>query len=125
MLESLGLPLLKYLLPLLATLLTFLGSYAAKKLLDKLGVNRSEQIDAMIDKYVGIGVKYAQSAADNKLLGYDMTGKDKLQLAVGTVLRELEQSGITKVGEELIKSRIEAYLHDNKVALKGNTGANA
>lgn len=99
-----------FLLPVIGFLITALGTFAVKKLLDWLGVQRSEKIDNMIDKYVTIGVESAQRFADKKLDGRTLDGKDKLTMAIGTVLRELDQSGIRDVGEQLIRHRIEGYL---------------
>lgn len=107
--SAVGMEVLKFALPIIATIASALVPLLIKKLLDNMGLSRNAQLDATIDKYVDIGVKYAERAANRKLSG-DMTGKDKSALAVRTVLGELEKAGITKIGEELIRARIEAYL---------------
>ena len=108
---AMGLDVLQFLLPILGTLLTIVLSALAHKALQKAGLERSKHIDAMIDKYVGVGVNFAQRAADKKLGGRTYKGEDKMRLAIVTVLGELEQSGLKKVGEDLIRARIEDYLH--------------
>lgn len=106
-----GMEIGKFLLPVLSTVLVIVLSALAKKLVDKLGVNRSVQIDEMIDKYVAIGVKAAERVATNKIGSSEtLRSGDKMSLATKTVLSELEQSGIKGVAEELIKARIEHYL---------------
>lgn len=109
---AIGLPILQFVLPVLATVLTSLAIWALKKLLVKLGLEENAKIDSMIDHYVHVGVNHAEKAAqkviDSKMA---MSGGDKMNLAVSTVLKELEESGIKNVGQELIKARIEAYLN--------------
>lgn len=110
--SSLGLPILQFVLPILATVLTSLAIWALKKLLVKLGLEENAKIDAMIDRYVHVGVNYAEKAAQKAIASkMAMSSSDKMNLAVTTVLRELEESGIKDVGQELIKARIEAYLN--------------
>lgn len=110
-----GLQLLEFLLPLIAVVLTVGVAALLKKGVDSIGVNRSAQIDTMIDKYVEIGVNAAKMAAEKKLnTSSKMSGDDKLGLATKTVLTELEQSGLKSVGEQLIKDRIENFLHIDK-----------
>lgn len=102
-----------FFLPILATILTIVGAAYTKKLLDKMGLERSEKIDNLIDKYVALGVTSAERFARKKLDGRELDGKDKLSMAITTVLGELEQSGIKCVGEDLIRHRIESYLEVN------------
>lgn len=110
--SSLGLPILQFVLPILATVLTSLAIWALKKLLVKLGLEENAKIDAMIDRYVHVGVNHAEKAAQKAIASkMAMSSSDKMNLAVTTVLRELEESGIKDVGQELIKARIEAYLN--------------
>lgn len=110
-----------FVLPVLATILTVLGTAFAKKMLDKMGIERSEKIDDMIDKYVALGVESAQRFGEKKLDGgRDMAGRDKLTMAISTVLRELDQSGVKGVGEELIRHRIESYLGIKSANTAGN-----
>ena len=98
-------------MPLLATIATAAVVALAKKGIDKLGVTRSQEIDDMIDKYVGIGIGYAERWANSKLSGDGKpASEDKLALAVKTVAGELDQSGITGVAEDLIVARIESAL---------------
>lgn len=109
--------LLQFILPVVSSVLVVVLTALAKKWLDKLGVERSVKIDDMIDRYVDIGVKYAERVAVKKLDGHDsMTGVDKRNLAITTVLAELEQSGIKGVTEQLIKARIEKLLQDKEIA---------
>jgi hypothetical protein len=107
---SVALDVLAWLLPILGALLTLLLPQLLKKLIDKMGLERSKEIDALIDKYVKQGVDYAERFARLKLDGRELKSGDKLSLAVRTVLKELEQSGIRGVTEDLIKARIESYL---------------
>lgn len=113
-----------FLLPVFGSLLTIFAVALAKKILDKIGLDRSEKVDGMIDKYVSLAVNSAERFAKKKLDGRDMKGSDKLTMAVSTVLRELDQSGIKGVGEDLIKHRIESYLELKDLApttlLSGN-----
>ena len=104
-----------YIFPVLASVLTLLLAAGAKKLFEKWGVERSDRIDAMIDKYVGIGVNYAEVAARGYLAahGEKMTGASKKGKAIGVIMEELKQSGITDVAEELISARIESWLEDD------------
>jgi len=104
------LELLSFLLPVLASVLAIVLTALAKRGLDKMGVERSEKIDDMIDRYVGIGIDYAERAAKLKLDGRAYNGENKLTLATKTVLDELAQSGIRDVGESLIRARIEHAL---------------
>lgn len=110
--SSLGLPILQFVLPILATVLTSLAIWALKKLLVKLGLEENAKIDSMIDHYVHVGVNHAEKAAQKVINSkMAMSGGDKMSLAVSTVLKELEESGIKDVGQELIRARIEAYLN--------------
>lgn len=105
--------LLQFILPVVSSVLIVVLTALAKKWLDKLGVERSVRIDDMIDRYVDVGVKYAERVALKKLNGQEsLTGEQKRNLAVTTVLAELEQSGIKGVTEQLIKARIEKLLQD-------------
>jgi hypothetical protein len=110
--SSIGLAILQFVLPILGTVLASLAIWALKKLLTKLGLDENAKIDSMIDHYVHVGVNHAEKAAqkviDTKL---KLSGGDKMNIAVSTVLKELEESGIKDVGEDLIKARIEAYLN--------------
>lgn len=114
--STVGLTVLESLLPVLGTIITVALVGLIKKGIDKLGVNRSEQIDTMIDKYVGIGVDYAERAATKKLGGRELKSGDKLSLAVKTVMGELDQSGVKGVAEDLIVGRIEALLSSKDAA---------
>jgi len=110
--EVLG-PILNFLLPVLGTVITLFLVALAKKYIGKLGIERSVQVDAMIDKYVGLGVDSAEKLAANFLKANPdgvVTGSSKKANAVNVVLAELEQSGIKGVAEELISARIEALL---------------
>lgn len=108
-----------WLMPILAPILSALLIYAAKRALDHFGIKQSQQTDEMIDKYVTIGVNYAQRFAEKKLGGKEVNNEDKLELAITTVLGELEQSGIKNVGRDLIVGRIESALQVGDVLKKG------
>ena len=116
--STVGLGLLDFLLPTISAVLTALAIVGVKAALDKMGVKRSIQVDDMIDKYVKIGVNYAQRYAEKKLDGRDVTPQDKLGIAVKTVLGELEQSKIKGVAHDLIVSRVEAALQSGDVRVK-------
>lgn len=115
-----GIEILKFLLPFLSTIVVLVLSALAKKHIEKLGLDRSDRIDDMIDRYVPLAVNAAQRVAEKKLLGKELDKKDKLALATSTVLGELEQSGLKGVGEELIKARIENWLEVKKASPEGN-----
>jgi len=101
-----------WLLPLLASLLTILAIAGVKKLMDKWSVERSDKIDDMIDRYVRMGVNAAEVAGTKylEMQGVKMASGDKKSTAISAVLRELEQSGVKGVAEELIATRIEHWL---------------
>jgi hypothetical protein len=81
--STVGLQVAQFLLPILGTVLSALAVVAAKKLVSYLGLKENAQIDAMIDRYVEVGVNHAQKAASKG------------------------------VAHELIEARIEAYLIGN------------
>ncbi|HUS89616.1 MAG TPA: phage holin, LLH family [Desulfosporosinus sp.] len=117
-----GLEVLNFLLPVLSSAIVIVLSALAKKWVDKLGLERSERVDTMIDKYVGLAIHAAERTATKKIGGMELDGRDKLSLATRTVLGELEQSGLKGIGEELIKARIESYLEvrNPESKFKGN-----
>jgi hypothetical protein len=104
-----------YVLPILASILTLLLAAGAKKLFEKWGVERSDKVDAMIDKYVGIGVNFAEVAGTKYLetQGMKMSGGSKKAKAIKVVMDELKQSGVTDVAEDLVSARIESWLLDD------------
>jgi len=109
--STVGAGLLEGFLPVLATIATTALVLLIKKGIDKMGVTRSQEIDGMIDKYVGIGIGYAERFASSKFGGdAKVSGSDKMSLAVETVVGELDQSGITGVATSLIVARIESAL---------------
>ena len=99
-------------LPVIAGILTMLAIVGVKKLLDKMGIERSEKVDDMIDKYVNMGINVANVAGTKWLetQGVKMASGSKKARAVKVVLDELEQSGIKDVAESLISDRIEHWL---------------
>jgi len=107
---------LNWALPILGSVLTVILTILAKRWIEKLGLERSEKIDNMIDVYVEKGVLAAERAAGQymTLNGHRMSGASKRANAIRVVLGELEQSGLKKVGRELITARIEAYLEDKE-----------
>lgn len=108
-----------FLLPIIASVLTIVLSRLAVKAMDRMGVEHSKEVDAMIDKYVGIGINYAQQYAEKKLGGdVDVSGSDKKALAVKTILAELDKSGLKNVAHDLIVGRIEAALQSGDVLKK-------
>ncbi len=117
-LSSVGLEVLSFLIPILSVIATIALSSLAKRVVDKLGLKRSKDIDDMLDKYIGIGVNYAEKLAKKKLDGREISGSDKLGVAVKTVLGELKQSGIKGVAEDLIVARVEALLQIEGAAKK-------
>lgn len=102
----------QWILPFLGGLLIILVIAGVKKLLDKMGVDRSEKVDNLIDRYVRMGISAAEIAGKKYLTaqGVKLASGSKKARAVNTVLRELEQSGIKGVAEELISDRIEHWL---------------
>lgn len=103
---------LGFLLPVLSTVLTIVISAMIKKWLDKMHVERSDKIDSMIDRYVKTGIEYVDKIVANKVKTNQAAPASdaKLQMAVKTVMDELEQSGIKGVAESLVVARIEAAL---------------
>ena len=103
---------LNYLMPVIASILAILGAAAAKKLLDKWGVERSEKIDKMIDDYVGKGINVAEVTARKylELNSSKMASGSKKAKAIKVVMDELSQAGITGVAEDLISARVESWL---------------
>lgn len=122
MLESLGIPVATWMLPIIGAVVSALLIWGGRKLLKKFNVD-NQQLDEMLTKYVKIGVDYAERFAENKLAaqGEKVPSTDKLSLATKTVLAELDKAGITKVGEQLIQARIESWLTD-KDAAEGKSG---
>lgn len=115
--SGLGLQALEFLLPVLASVLTVVLTLLARKWLAKLGVESDSQTDAMIDKWVKIGVDYAEQVAKNKLkAGETVKPEDKMATALQAVLLELDRTGLKNVGEKLLVARIESALSDKKVA---------
>ena len=111
---EIALVVLKYLLPVILGVLALLATVGVKKLLEKWGVERSAAVDAMIDDYVKKGVGFAESWANHFMTenGAKAASTDKRAKAIGVVLGELKQSGITDVAEDLIVARIESMLVD-------------
>jgi hypothetical protein len=112
----------QYLLPVLGSVLTVVLVALAKKYMVKLGIERSEKVDAMVDKYVAIGVNAAERAGTSYLAAHNLKlpGSRKKVTAINVVLDELKQSGVTDVGKDLIAARIESWLEDK--AAKKLTG---
>lgn len=84
-------------------------------MLDKLGIERSAAVDAMVEDYTKKGVNFATVAARKHLdeKGSKMAPDDKRAAALKVVMDELKKHGITNVGEELITKRIEAFLEQD------------
>lgn len=101
-----------YLLPVALGILAILLIAGVKKLLDKWGIERSDKIDDMIDKYVNYGIDFAEVAATKYLAdaGEKLPSDDKKNKAIGVVMEELKQAGITDVAEDLVSARIESWL---------------
>ena len=114
----------QYLLPVIAAILSIVLAALAKKYIGKLGIERSEKVDAMIDKYVDIGINAAERAGTVYLKANKMKlpGSTKKFRAIETVLEELKQSGVTDVGKELIATRIESWFEDKEPLEKKETG---
>jgi len=110
------LPILDWVLPVVAAILTIALVALAKKHVGKLGIERSKVVDDMIDRYVSMGVSAAERAGAAALAaqGQKLPGSSKKSVAVKVVLAELEQSGVKGVAEQLIKARIEAFLEDKE-----------
>lgn len=102
----------EYLLPLIASVLTVVIAAGAKRLFDKWGIERSQTVDAMIDDYAKKGVDYAEVMGRKYLADNNakISSRSKMSHAVGIVMRELKQAGITNVAEELVVGRIEYWL---------------
>jgi len=113
MLESVGLPVAGFLLPVIGMVDTALLIWGGRKLLKKYNMFNAD-IDAKLQEYVKIGVDYAERWARNKLnqMGTKPSSSDKLGVATQAVLNELEKSGIKQVGVEIIQARIESWLEE-------------
>ena len=109
---DIALVVLNYLLPVIFGVLALLGVFLVKKLLDKLGVERSAKLDAMIDTYVRKGINYAEAMANTYMTQHNekMGGASKRAKAVKVVMDELKQSGVAGVAEDLVVARIESML---------------
>lgn len=101
--------LLQILIPVIGTVLTVVAVALAKKGLDLLGVKRSKEIDALIDKYVNKGIVVAEVTA-RQYVDTKMSGGAKKQKALEVAKRELEAAGIKDVAEDLLADRIEGWL---------------
>ena len=110
------LPILDWVLPVAAAVITIALVALAKKHVGKLGIERSIAVDDMIDRYVAMGVKAAERAASAAIATQTgkLDGSSKKAVAVKVVLNELEQSGVKGVAEQLIGQRIEAFLEDKE-----------
>lgn len=113
MLESVGLPVVAFLLPVLGLVLTGLLIWGGRKLLRRFNLFTPD-IDTKLQEYVKIGVDFAERWARNKIqqTGTKPPSNDKLTIATSAILNELEKSGIKQVGVELIQARIESFLED-------------
>lgn len=113
MLESVGLPVAGFLLPVIGMVVTALLIWGGRKLLKKYNMFNAD-IDAKLQEYVKIGVDYAERWARNKFnqMGTKPPSSDKLGVATQAVLNELEKSGIKQVGVEIIQARIESWLEE-------------
>lgn len=111
---------LKWLLPVLSTVLTLIATAMARKWLKKLGLEEAAKLDSMIDDYVSKGVNAAERWANNQI-NVAIPGSMKKQKALSIILDELAQSGIRNVAVELLSNRIEAYL-EGKEPGKSNGG---
>ena len=109
---DIGMTLLGYLLPVIASIITLFLMAGARKLLEKMGIERTEKIDGLIDKYVEVGVTAAEIAARKHLAisGEKMDSEDKKLKAIDAVMAELKQSGLLDVSKEIIVNRIENWL---------------
>lgn len=122
MLESVGLPVAGFLLPVIGMVVTALLIWGGRKLLKKYNMFNAD-IDAKLQEYVKIGVDYAERWARNRLMqtGNKPASTDKLTIATSAILNELEKSGIKKVGVDLIQARIESFLEDRDAPLGKST----
>lgn len=100
---------LKGVIAILAPILTILLVALMRKALQKAGVETTIATDALVEKYTGSAVEYvnriAAQAIDKKL-----TGSEKSNLAISTIMGELKKAGITNIAEDFVKVKVEAYL---------------
>lgn len=103
---------LTHLWPILAGVVTILLAAGSKKLLDKWGLERTAQLDTMIDNYAEKAVAYAEVMGRHylKASGKPFNGSSKKAQAVSLVMKELEKAGVTNVAEEVVSARIESWL---------------
>jgi hypothetical protein len=106
---------LTWLSPVIIAVLTILATALAKKLLDKLGVERTAKTDELVTNLVGNAVSTVERVAMLKLKehGLKLAGSDKKAEAVKIVLDELQAAGIRDVARKVVENRIEAFLHIN------------
>lgn len=118
------LPILDFVLPVGIAILTIVAVALAKKYIGKLGIERSEKTDAMLEKYVPMAVSFVERAAKTAIAAGQekIPSESKKSMAVKAVLAELKQSGIKDVGEDLIAARVEAWLEDHDPKLPGTSG---
>ena len=111
------LQILNFIIPLAAAAITTAVTILLKAWIKKLGIDKAQKLDGMIDDYVEKAVDAVERAA----LAYtanspNVSGTSKVpsatkkQRAVGIVIEELKQSGVRDVAENLIANRIEAAL---------------
>jgi hypothetical protein len=103
---------LNHLLPVLLAVGGIFGVFLAQKLLAKMGVQRNEAIDKFLDKSINTAINFAEVAARKHLVaqGEALSSENKMAKAVGVVMTELKQAGLTKVAQDLIVARIESAL---------------
>jgi hypothetical protein len=106
---------LTWLSPVIIAVLTILATALAKKLLDKLGVERTAKTDELVTNLVGNAVSTVERVAMLKLKehGLKLAGSDKKAEAVKIVLDQLQAAGIRDVARKVVENRIEAFLHIN------------
>jgi hypothetical protein len=103
---------LKGLIAIVAPILSILLVALLRKALQKAGIEENKALDELVEKHVKTAVNYVEKVAVTKL--GDVKGEGKAALAVKTVMDELNKAGITKVGEEYVRHKIESYLFEKK-----------
>lgn len=102
---------LGWLSPVIVAVLTIVATALAKKLLDKMGVERTAKIDELVTSLARNSVLAVEKVALNKLAaGQKVPGVDKKADAVQAILGQLEAAGIRDVALKVVEDRVEAAL---------------
>lgn len=103
---------LGWLSPVIVAVLTIVATALAKKMLDKMGVERTAKVDELVTNLATNAVLAVEKVALTKLAseGAKVSGNDKKTEAVRAILGQLEAAGIRDVAKKVVEDRVEAAL---------------